>query len=125
MTENAIECPKCGKKSLHAEYPDEYEVWLKCSECDYFRGMSKDDWHKLKNSPNLEKKLQKHYKAETGEAGINESSGRIVCKGCKKSFDKKDMGPFGQFCKKCWYKFLIVVLVLMVIASYMVWMMLI
>ncbi|MBN2734643.1 MAG: hypothetical protein JXQ82_07305 [Methanomicrobiaceae archaeon] len=123
MTEKLIECPKCGKKALFAEHPDEYEVWLKCRECSYFRGMSKEEWHKLENSPNLEEKLKKYYKKETAEG--KDTAGRILCKGCKKSFEKKDMGPFGQFCKKCWYKFAIAILALMVIASYMVWMMLI
>ncbi|MBP2134281.1 ssDNA-binding Zn-finger/Zn-ribbon topoisomerase 1 [Methanomicrobium sp. W14] len=123
MNEELYECPKCGKKALYAEYPDEYEVWLKCRECDYFRGMSKAEWHKLKNSPNLEKKLLKNYLEETKEEKSGEKETGHVCRGCKKSFERKDMGPFGFFCKKCWYKFLIVVFVIMVVISYMVWMM--
>ena len=121
MTDEIIECPKCGKNALSVEHPDEYEVWLKCSECDYFRAMSKDEWRKLANSPNRDETLHKYYKHEMeDENGIK---GGILCRGCSKTFEKENMGPLGFFCKKCWYKFLIVIFVLMVIASYMVWMM--
>ncbi|WAI00226.1 hypothetical protein [Methanogenium organophilum] len=60
MKEVMYQCPKCGKDELHAEEPDEYEIWLKCRSCDFFMGMSKDDWHRMENSPNVNHKIKKH-----------------------------------------------------------------
>lgn len=59
MTEAMYICPKCGKEELQAEEPDEYETWLKCRSCDFFMGMSKDDWHRMVNSPNINQKIKK------------------------------------------------------------------
>jgi ribosomal protein S27AE len=59
-----LTCPKCGKPTLAAEFPDQYEVWFKCSSCNYFLGMSHDDWHRIQNSPNLHEKIQKMAKAQ-------------------------------------------------------------
>jgi predicted RNA-binding Zn-ribbon protein involved in translation (DUF1610 family) len=52
-------CPQCGKPSLHAEFPDHYEAWTKCSECGFFMGMSGDEWHRLENSLNINEKIKK------------------------------------------------------------------
>jgi len=52
-------CPQCGKSSLHAEFPDQYEVWTKCSSCSFFMGMSDDEWHHMENSPNVSEKIKK------------------------------------------------------------------
>jgi ribosomal protein S27AE len=54
-----LTCPECGKKTIHAEFPDQYECWIKCSSCNFFIGMSKDEWHKMENSPNLNEKIKK------------------------------------------------------------------
>lgn len=59
MTEDMYVCPKCGKDELQAEQPDEYEIWLKCRSCNFFMGMSKDDWHRMENSPNVNQKIKK------------------------------------------------------------------
>lgn len=52
----------CGKSTLNVEFPDQYEVWLKCSSCDFFMGMSNDEWHHMKNSPNINEKIYKMAK---------------------------------------------------------------
>ncbi|HUU76019.1 MAG TPA: hypothetical protein VMW63_08015 [Methanoregulaceae archaeon] len=52
-------CPGCGKPTLHAEFPDQYEVWLKCPSCAFFLGMSHDEWHRMQNSPNINEKIRK------------------------------------------------------------------
>jgi ribosomal protein S27AE len=54
-----LTCPKCGKSTLHAEFPDKYECWIKCSSCGFFMGMSYDEWHHMENSPNLNSKIKK------------------------------------------------------------------
>ena len=59
MEDVAFICPQCGKHVLKAEHPDEYEVWLKCSSCNFFMGMSRDDWHRIENSPNVNQKIKK------------------------------------------------------------------
>lgn len=50
---------------MHAEEPDEYEIWLKCRSCDFFMGMSKDDWHRIVNSPNVNHKIKKRAEEYT------------------------------------------------------------
>ncbi|PKL58318.1 MAG: hypothetical protein CVV34_02915 [Methanomicrobiales archaeon HGW-Methanomicrobiales-5] len=52
-------CPQCGKLTLHAEFPDEYEAWVKCSECGFFMGMNHRLWHNMENSPNISQKIKK------------------------------------------------------------------
>jgi len=54
-----LTCPQCGKSTLHAEFPDHYEAWIKCSSCGFFMGMSNDKWHRMENSPNLNGKIKK------------------------------------------------------------------
>lgn len=54
-----LACPRCGKSTLHAEFPDQYEAWTKCSECGFFMGMSHDEWHRMENSPNINEKIKK------------------------------------------------------------------
>jgi ribosomal protein S27AE len=54
-----LTCPQCGKLTLNAEFPDKYEVWLKCSSCGFFMGMSNDGWHRMVNSPNIDEKIKK------------------------------------------------------------------
>ena len=56
--ENLI-CPQCGESTLHAEFPDQFEAWVKCSSCDFFMGMSNEDWHRMENSPNISEKIKK------------------------------------------------------------------
>lgn len=58
-TRENLTCPRCGKVALHAEFPSQHEVWLKCSSCDFFMGMSHDDWHRMENSPNISEKIKK------------------------------------------------------------------
>jgi predicted RNA-binding Zn-ribbon protein involved in translation (DUF1610 family) len=55
-------CPQCGKSTLRAEFPDQYEAWLKCSSCNFFMGMSNGDWHRMENSPNINEKIAKMAK---------------------------------------------------------------
>jgi ribosomal protein S27AE len=52
-------CPRCGKPTLHAEFPDHYEAWTKCSDCGFFMGMSNEDWHRMESSSNLSEKIRK------------------------------------------------------------------
>ena len=59
IRQEKLKCPRCGKSTLHAEFPDQFEAWVKCSSCDFFMGMSNDDWHRMKNSPNINEKLKK------------------------------------------------------------------
>ena len=54
-----IPCPMCGKTTLRAEFPDQYETWIKCSSCSFFMGMSHDEWHRMENSPNISEKIKK------------------------------------------------------------------
>jgi len=54
-----FKCPRCGEATLHAEFPDQFEVWMKCSSCDFFMGMSNDEWHRMVNSPNIHEKIKK------------------------------------------------------------------
>jgi ribosomal protein S27AE len=54
-----LTCPRCGKPTLHAEFPDHYECWIKCSSCGFFMGMSNEEWHRMENSPNLNGKIKK------------------------------------------------------------------
>jgi uncharacterized C2H2 Zn-finger protein len=54
-----LTCPRCGELTLHAEFPDQYEAWIKCSSCGLFLGMSKDEWHHIENSPNINEKIKK------------------------------------------------------------------
>jgi len=54
-----LRCPQCGKPTLRAEFPDQYEAWLKCSSCGFFMGMSNEDWHRMENSPNINEKIVK------------------------------------------------------------------
>ncbi len=57
--QESLVCPQCGKPGLTVEYPDQYEVWLKCPSCSFFHGMSNEDWHRIKNSPNINHKIKK------------------------------------------------------------------
>jgi len=57
-----FECPHCGKATLTSEFPDQYEVWLKCSSCAFFMGTSHDEWHTIQNSPNINEKIKKMAK---------------------------------------------------------------
>ena len=59
IRQEKLVCPQCGKPTLHAEFPDQFEAWLKCSSCDFFMGMSNDDWHRMENSPNINEKIKK------------------------------------------------------------------
>jgi hypothetical protein len=52
-------CPQCGKPALHAEFPDHYEAWTKCSDCGFFMGMSNEEWHRMENSKNISEKIKK------------------------------------------------------------------
>jgi predicted RNA-binding Zn-ribbon protein involved in translation (DUF1610 family) len=54
-----LKCPNCGKSTLRAEFPDQYEVWTKCSSCDFFMGMSNEEWHRMENSPNIKEKIKR------------------------------------------------------------------
>jgi len=59
ITGEKLICPQCGKLTLHAEFPDHYEAWVKCSECGFFMGMNNRLWHNMENSPNLNQKIKK------------------------------------------------------------------
>ena len=59
VSQEILICPQCGKPTLHAEFPDHYEAWTKCSECGFFMGMSNEEWHRMENSPNLIRKIKK------------------------------------------------------------------
>ena len=57
--EKTYTCPKCKNPSLNAEFPDKYEIWLKCSSCGFFMGMSNEEWHRMQNSKNINEKIKK------------------------------------------------------------------
>jgi len=59
IRQEKLKCPQCGESTLHAEFPDQFEAWVKCSSCNFFMGMSNDDWHRMKNSPNINEKIKK------------------------------------------------------------------
>jgi predicted RNA-binding Zn-ribbon protein involved in translation (DUF1610 family) len=59
IRQEKLKCPQCGESTLRAEFPDQFEAWMKCSSCDFFMGMSNDDWHRMKNSPNINEKMKK------------------------------------------------------------------
>ena len=59
ILQQKLTCPHCGKPTLHAEFPDHYEAWIKCSSCHFFMGMSGAEWHSMENSPNLNEKIRK------------------------------------------------------------------
>ncbi|HWS22096.1 MAG TPA: hypothetical protein VN227_05615 [Methanoregula sp.] len=59
IRQEKLTCPQCGEPTLHAEFPDQFEAWIKCSSCDFFMGMSNADWHRMENSPNINEKIKK------------------------------------------------------------------
>ena len=61
-SEVKLTCPRCGESTLHAEFPDQYEAWIKCSSCGLFLGMSNTEWHQIENSPNINEKIRKMAK---------------------------------------------------------------
>jgi len=64
IRQEKLVCPQCGEHTLHAEFPDQFEAWLKCSSCDFFMGMSNADWHRMENSPNINEKIKKMAKKQ-------------------------------------------------------------
>jgi ribosomal protein L37AE/L43A len=62
IRQKKLVCPQCGKATLHAEFPDQFEAWVKCSSCDFFMGMSNGEWHRMENSPNISEKIKKMAK---------------------------------------------------------------
>jgi hypothetical protein len=64
IRQEKLVCPQCGEPTLHAEFPDQFEAWLKCSSCDFFMGMSNADWHRMENSPNINEKIKKMAKKQ-------------------------------------------------------------
>jgi ribosomal protein S27AE len=59
VEQEKLTCPRCGKSTLRAEFPDHYEAWIKCSSCGFFMGMSNEEWHRMENSPNIIKSIRK------------------------------------------------------------------
>ena len=59
ITLEKLTCPECGKPTLRVEFPDHYEAWTKCSSCNFFMGMSNEEWHRMESSPNLNDKIKK------------------------------------------------------------------
>jgi ribosomal protein S27AE len=59
VNQEKLACPRCGKSTIRAEFPDHYEAWIKCSSCGFFMGMSNEEWHRMENSPNLIKNIKK------------------------------------------------------------------
>ncbi len=59
IRQEKLTCPRCGESTIHAEFPDQFEAWMKCSSCDFFMGMSNDEWHRMENSPNINAKIKK------------------------------------------------------------------
>ena len=62
IRQERLKCPRCGEPTLHAEFPDQFEAWVKCSSCDFFMGMSNEEWHRMENSPNINEKIRKMAK---------------------------------------------------------------
>jgi predicted RNA-binding Zn-ribbon protein involved in translation (DUF1610 family) len=62
IKQKKITCPKCGELTIHVEFPDQYEAWIKCSSCNFFMGMSKAEWHLMENSSNINEKIKKMAK---------------------------------------------------------------
>lgn len=59
VSQEILTCPRCGKPTLRAEFPDHYEAWIKCSSCGFFMGMSNEEWHRMEHSPNLIRTIKK------------------------------------------------------------------
>ena len=59
ITGEDLICPCCGKPDIHAEFPDHYEAWIKCSSCGFFMGMSNEEWHRMESSPNINGTIKK------------------------------------------------------------------
>ena len=59
IKQEKLVCPQCGKLTLHAEFPDHYEAWIKCSSCGFFMGMSNEDWHRMENSSGINGQIKK------------------------------------------------------------------
>lgn len=57
--QGTLDCPQSGKPDLEVQFPDPYEVWLKCPSCGFFPGMSNDDWHRMRSSKNINHKIKK------------------------------------------------------------------
>jgi len=59
IRQERLTCPRCGETTVHAEFPDQFEAWIRCSSCGFFMGMSNNDWHRMENSPNINEKIKK------------------------------------------------------------------
>jgi hypothetical protein len=66
VLQERLQCPKCGKLTLYAEFPDQYEAWVKCSSCGFFMEMSNEGWHRMENSPNINEKIKKMAEKKKG-----------------------------------------------------------
>ncbi len=112
MVFNRLHCPECGEQTLNVEQPSDNEIWIKCSTCNLFIGLSEEEWHQIHNSPHLEKKIRGLYERDPPEM----KAGR-PCRLCLRRHE----GGFGSICHSCLYKALIVILVILVISSFIVW----
>ena len=59
INQEKLICPQCGHLTVHVEFTDQYEAWIKCSTCNFFMGLSYADWHLMENSHNINEKIKK------------------------------------------------------------------
>ncbi len=112
MDFNHLHCPECGEQTLNVEQPSDNEIWIKCSTCDLFMGLSEEEWHQIHNSPHLEKKIRALYEKDHP----NITTGH-PCRLCLRRHE----GGVANICSSCLNKALIVILIIMVISSFIVW----
>lgn len=112
MDFNHLHCPECGEQTVIVEQPSDNEIWIKCSTCDLFIGLSEEEWHHIHNSPNLEKKIRALYEKDHPEIQYGQP-----CRMCLKRHE----GGIARICSGCLYKTLIIILVIMVVSSFIVW----
>jgi ribosomal protein L37AE/L43A len=52
-------CPCCGKTTLHREFTDHREIWIKCISCGFFMTVSDDEWLFMEQSADINDTIRK------------------------------------------------------------------
>jgi hypothetical protein len=113
MDRRDLQCPQCGEPTIEIQTPSDNEIWIKCGTCNLFIGLSEEEWHKIQNSPNLEEKIRRLYHKDHPEIKKVQT-----CRICSSHHETVGVGGI---CTPCLYKALIILVIVMVIASFTVW----
>ncbi len=108
-----LTCPQCGEPTLYVESPADYEIWIKCSTCSLFMGLSEEEWSHIKNSPDLDKTIEALYRQDYPEM----RRGR-PCSICSAFYEEG--GIFGV-CSPCIFRVIVIIVVIMFISSFVLW----